>query len=134
MSAELQSIFRDLKAILRRTAPGLPVSRDSAGRYALEASPGPATLRAWGGQRRRPRIAVAWVEIQEGYVGYHLMSLGHAKARTTLSTQLEARRQGKSCFHFGARDEALFRELEQVTARSLAAFREAGFIADRDPP
>jgi hypothetical protein len=60
------------------------------------------------------------------------MGVGHPKVRATMSTQLEARMQGKTCFNFKASDAALFRELEQVTARGLAAFREAGFISDRE--
>jgi hypothetical protein len=132
VSSELQPIFKELRAILIKQAPGFRVSEDSAHHYALEATPGPATLRAWGGQVRRARIPVAWVEIRKTYVSYHLMGVGHPKVRRAMSTRLEARMQGKTCFNFKTNDETIFRELERLTVRGLAAFREAGFISNRE--
>src|ERR1700694_1664530 len=131
VSSELQPIFRELRAILRKLAPDFLVSADSD-HYGLEASPGPATLRAWGGEVRRQRIPVAWVEIRKAYVSYHLMGVGHPNVRGTMSKQLQARMQGKTCFNFTTSDEALFRELEQVTVRGLVAFRAAGFVSERE--
>ncbi len=132
MSPNLQPIFGELRAILRRHAQGLRVSQDSPDHFGLEATPGPATLRAWGGQVRRQQIPVAWVEIRDAYVSYHLMSMGDPRARATLSKELEARMQGKTCFHLRPSDEGLVPELEQATARGLAAFRAAGFIIERE--
>jgi hypothetical protein len=36
--------------------------------------------------------------------------------------------QGKTCFNFKKNHDVLFRELEQLTARSIEDFRKAGFI------
>ena len=132
MAAELQPIFGKLRAILKRNAPSFRVSEDSPDHYALDATPGPATLRAWGGKVKRPRIPVAWVEIRKTYVSYHLMGVAHPSVRETLSKQLEARLQGKTCFNFKTNDDALFRELDQVTHLGLSTFREAGFVTDRE--
>ncbi|HEV2669859.1 MAG TPA: hypothetical protein VGU74_02105 [Gemmatimonadales bacterium] len=123
-------MFEKLRAILQKNAPGLAVSEDSPGRYGLEATPGPATLRAWGGQVQQARIPVAWVEIKKAYVSYHVMAAASAKVRNGMSKQLAARMQGKTCFNFTASDDVLFRELDQVTTLGIAAFRRAGFIAD----
>jgi len=38
--------------------------------------------------------------------------------------------QGKTCFNFKNDDEALFKELEQLTVQGIAGFRMAGFISD----
>ena len=54
------------------------------------------------------------------------------KLRDRMSKELKARMQGKTCFNFKTNDEALFTELEQLTARGVAAFRDAGFISDSE--
>src|SRR5207247_5911869 len=46
------------------------------------------------------------------------------------SKELKARMQGKTCFNFKSCkscDEALFKELAQLTAQGIAGFRKAGF-------
>jgi len=50
-------------------------------------------------------------------------------AQAAMSKQLNARMQGKTCFNFTATEPALFRELDTLTAASIAAFKKAAFIA-----
>ena len=126
MASDLRPIFTRLRASLATHADSLVVSRDAPTHYCLEATPGPATMRAWRGEVRRARIPVAWVEIRKAYVSYHLMGVASEAGR--ISAGLRARMQGKTCFNFSKHEESLFAELEAVTARSLAAFRAAGFI------
>jgi len=121
------AVFARLRAILSKHADRFFVTSDTSDRYCLESPVGPATLRAWGGKMKRSRIPVAWVEIGRAYVSLHLMALDPA-LRGEMSAGLEKRMQGKTCFNFTVVDEALFRELEQLTARGLAAFKRAGFI------
>src|ERR1700680_545138 len=128
MASELQSVFTQLRAILETHAPGFRVSHASPQRYALEASIGPATLRAWRGKAKPPHIPVAWVSIEKSYVSYHLMGAEHPTVRKMLSAALSARMQGETCFNFKTEDPALLRELEGVTKRALEALRDAGFI------
>lgn len=132
MTSELESVFARLRSILQKHGGALSVADDRPARYCLEASAGPATIKAWGGKVKRPTIPVAWVEIGTAYVSYHLMALnGHAKLLDGMPTDLKARMQGKTCFNFTSVDEALFRELEHVTAQGIAAFRNAGYIEKR---
>jgi hypothetical protein len=128
MASELQSVFTALRAILERHAPGFRVSHAFPQRYALEASIGPATLRAWRGKAKRPHIPVAWVSMEKTYVSYHLMGAEHPTVRKMLSAPLAAHVQGKTCFNFKTEDPALLSELEEVTKRALEALRDAGFI------
>jgi len=132
MPSELESIFLKLRTILQMYADGLLVTADGPSRYCLEGNVGPATLRAWSGKIRRPRIPVAWVEVQKSSVSYHLMGIYENKTlQRTLSKQLKARMTGKTCFNFKTADDlSLAKELEHVTARALAAFRTAGFISN----
>ena len=131
MSSELVPVFERLRVILQRHAGAFAVTDDSPNAYWLEGAPGPATLRAWGGKVRRPRIPVAWVQLGKAYVSFHLMALdGNPKLHAGMSGQLKARMQGRTCFNFSKSDEPLFQELDDITAGGLAAFREAGFVSD----
>jgi len=79
---------------------------------------------------KRPIIPVAWVQIGKGYVSYHLMGVdGNTKLVDAMSPKLRARMQGKTCFNFKAADDELFAELDQLTGKSITAFRNAGYIA-----
>jgi len=129
MTSEFATVFARLRQILESHAPGFVVSRATPRRYELEAGVGPATLRAWAGKAKRPRIPVAWVSIEKSYVGYHLMGLADPRVSRSLSTQLADRMHGKTCFNFKTADAELLKELEAVTALALALLRNEGFIA-----
>ena len=129
MASELSSVFAKLRQILELHAHDFPISRATARHYELEATVGAATLQAWGGKQKRPRIPVAWVSIEKSYVSYHLMGLAHPRVRGSLSSRLADRMQGKTCFNFKAEDPELLKELEAATAMSLASLRDEGFIA-----
>jgi hypothetical protein len=130
VNAEFASVFARLRAILHQHAGTLSVKSDTADYYCLEAGAGPAAVRAWRGEMRKPMIPVGWVQIGKAYVSYHLMSVyGNHKLLEGMSKELKARMQGKTCFNFKSHDEALFQELERLTGQSLAAFKKAGFIS-----
>jgi hypothetical protein len=124
---DFASVFADLRAILKRQSGAFAVADDTPTRYCLEAPIGPATLKAWGGKAKRPTIPIAWAEIGKAYVSFHLMALDAAPAPP--SKALNARLQGKTCFNFSSPDPVLFKELEELTTKSIAAFRKAGFCA-----
>lgn len=134
MSAEFRSIFESLRQILQKHAANLTVKGDAAGHYCLEASPGPATLQAWGGKVKKPTVPVAWVQVGKAYVSYHLMGIYENTALLEdMSKELKARMQGKTCFNFKTYDAGLFEELDPLTAQSIASFRKAGFITEPRP-
>src|SRR5262245_6495822 len=133
MNSEFESIFRSLRAILESQGRGLSVIRDEPGRFCLEAPVGPATLKAWRGKARRALIPVAWAEIGKSGVSYHLMGIyENAALQASLSKRLKSCMSGKSCFTFKKNDASLTAELEQVTAKAVAGFRQAGFIQRAD--
>jgi hypothetical protein len=70
--------------------------------------------------------------MEKSYLSYHLMGAENPKIREMLSALLAGRMQGKTCFCFKAEDPVLLTELEEVTKRSLTAFRDAGFIVARE--
>ena len=129
MATDFAPVFTELRAILRRHAAPYSVTEDSATRYCLEATPGPATIRAWRGSMRRRTIPVAWVDVGKTYVSFHLMGMyGNTVLAKSMTTPLKARMQGKTCFNFTAVDVQLLKELDAITARSLAGMKAAGFI------
>jgi hypothetical protein len=131
MPAEFKVIFQNLRQVLERNGGNWVVQEDSSSCYSLAGKPGPATLSAWGGKLTRSLIPLAWVQIGKAYVSYHLMGLyGNEQLLGGISKELKARMQGKTCFNFKSRDEALFAELEDLSCRSRAAFRKAGYVLE----
>ena len=129
MNPEFESVFVRLRGILEKHSAALTVKADAPGHYSLEASAGPAAVKAWGGKVKKPMIPVAWVQVGKAYVSYHLMGIyGNTRLLDGLSKELKARMQGKTCFNFKVVDEKLFKELDPLTARAIAAFKEAGYV------
>ena len=72
---------------------------------------------------------IAWVTVGKGYVSFHHMGVyARSDLLKGVSKELKGRMQGKSCFNFTTVDTALFAELEDLTARSFTAFRDAPFM------
>src|SRR4029453_1639233 len=131
MKSAFGCIFARLREILQENAETLSVKNDTPDCYCLEASAGHAALRAWGGKMKKAMIPIAWVQIGKAYVSYHLMGVyENARLRDGMSKELKTHMQGKTCFNLKSHDEALFKELEELTAQAIAGFRKSGFIAD----
>jgi hypothetical protein len=113
MPSDFNPIFTRLRAILRRHVEALSVAEDTPTRYVLEGGVHPT---------HRRLMPIAWVQVGKAYVSFHLMPIyGCPELSEGMSGALAARMQGKSCFNFTAMDEVLFRELERLTTRSIAA-------------
>jgi len=131
MNSEFESIFVRLRGILEKHSAALIMKADAPGRYSLEACAGPAAVQAWGGKMKRPIIPVAGVQAGKAYVSYHLMGVyGNTRLLDGMSKELKTRMQGKTCFNFKTVDEQLFKELDQLTAQAIAAFRKAGYVSE----
>src|SRR5574338_128064 len=125
MSAEFEVIFDRLKLILQKYSGRFTVNMDRKEAFGFCAPVGPATIKIWKGKLKKPVIPVAWVEVRKAYVSYHLMPVYmNPVLQSTISKDLKARMQGKSCFNFKKVDEKVFRELEELTAKGIDAFRK----------
>lgn len=119
MNAEFRSIFDQLRRILNKHAAALQVTADAPAHYCLEVAFSP---------KLKKSFPVAWVKIGKAYVSYHFMPVYlFPRLRDSMSDKLRARMQGKACFNFKVVDEALFKELEDLTTQGFAACREADF-------
>jgi hypothetical protein len=114
------TVFAALRAILERQAGRLRVKEDSAAAYCLEGGKHPT--------HGKP-FPIAWVAVGKAYVSFHHMGVyARPDLLQGVSKELKARMQGKSCFNFTAVDPVLLAELEDLSARAFAAFREAPFM------
>lgn len=122
MPTEFESIFVRLRAILQRHTGTLSVKHDTPTAFCLEGGVHPT---------HKTAFPIAWVEIGKAYVSYHFMPV-YASPRLLdgFSPKLKARMQGKSCFNFKTCDEDIFTELEQLTMKGFAAFKNAPFMRE----
>ena len=118
--AKYSEVFAGLRAILSRHVGSLTIAEDRPGRYCLTGGCHPT---------HRTPLPIAWVQVGKAYVSFHHMGV---YVRPDLlqgaSQALRARMQGKSCFNFTTVDPVLFAELETLTVRAFAAFRNAPFM------
>lgn len=119
MNAKFESIFIRLREILQKHSAKLKVTADKPDYYCLEVAFSPKLKKAF---------PVAWVKVGKAYVSYHFMPVYmFPELRVSMSDKLRARMQGKSCFNFKVVDEALFKELKNLTTEGFAICRKAGF-------
>lgn len=129
MATEFDIVFSHLKKILQKYSGSFTIKPDADNKYGLYAPVGPATVKAWGGKMKSPVMPLAWVEIGKAYVSYHLMGIYmNPKLQREIPKELKTRMQGKTCFNFKKTDEKVFKELDKLTAKSIEAFKKAGFI------
>ena len=120
MNRDFESIFASLREILRRHSKNLTVTEDTPTRYTLNGGKHPT---------HKTPVDIAWIHIGKNYVSFHHMGVyGCERLRESLSPALKVRMQGESCFNFKKPDEALFKELDQMTVHGFATFRKAGHL------
>ena len=111
-------IFARLREILVPYQGRLAVTSDEPAIFELGIPPSPAEKRG---------LFVAAVRDGKAYASFHLMPVyAFPDLLDSVSPELRRRMQGKSCFNFSRIDEALFAELELLTARGIERFRELG--------
>lgn len=112
--ADFPIVAARLRAILEANADGLVFTELPTGAATLERPPGTA-----------PQDYVAGTRIGKTYVSYYLMPVyGLPELLVDISPALRRRMQGKACFNFTKVDEALFAELDALTATGIARFRD----------
>ena len=119
-TSQFNIIFTRLRAILESHASRFVVSADGPNYYCLDVSFSP---------RFKKSFPIAWVKISKSYVSFHFMPVYFSPAlQESLSPELKARMQGKSCFNFTSVDTTLLEELERFTARGFALSKKANVL------
>jgi len=112
--------FYALKRIFAPYESRLHVTADSREKYYLETK-----SRSYNG---RPLFFGAAI-LGRSYVSFHLMPLyWDSSLAKGISSELQKRMQGKSCFNFTAPDPALFRELAKLTTRGFALYNRKNLL------
>jgi hypothetical protein len=121
MEKDLLEAFAALKTLLRAHLSRLTVTRDTAKDFHVETKTAV--------HRGKP-LYLAGVSIKKNYVSYYLMpAYMYPDLLTRISPALERRKQGKACFNFTKKDDALFRELRALTSAGMKRFRSQGLSA-----
>lgn len=80
-------------------------------------------------QKNKKPLFFGAVQVKKSYVSFHLMPVYlRPELLATVSPELKARMQGKSCFNFVAPEPTLFKELAALTKAGYASYREQGFV------
>jgi hypothetical protein len=114
--AQAAALFDRLTAIFAPYRSSLVAKNDEPGDLSLETPPSPAYPRG---------LFFGAVKIGKRYVSFHLMPVYvHPDLLDGISPELRKRMHGKSCFNFTCPDDALFAELEGLTAAGYARFQD----------
>jgi hypothetical protein len=116
----LDAVFADLRAIMAPYAAKLDAKKNDAVELYVD---------TWHIQKNQKPVFFGAVQIKKSYVSYHLMPV-YVKPEllATVSPELRACMQGKSCFNFKASDPRLFEELTALTQAGYASYQEQGFV------
>src|SRR5574342_739283 len=113
---EFPLVFEQLKAILKPLASQLTVKTDTNHTYYLDGPYSPKWKKV---------IFFGSVQIKKNYVSFYLMPVYmYPKLLKDISPALKKHMQGKSCFNFKKVEPALFKELEDLTHRSVERMRQ----------
>jgi len=120
MSDSFDSLFQQLKTLLKPFENRLVINTDIEGRYHLDT--------AHIMKNKKPLFFGA-VRIGKSYVSYHLMPVYITPdLLKNISPELKKRMQGKSCFNFKTADPVLFAELAELTAAGITSYSNAGYL------
>jgi hypothetical protein len=113
---QFPALFERLKSILQARAGHLRELDNLPEKYSLQ---GPYL------EQFKKDVWFGMVEVRKNYVSYHLMPVYmYPDLLEGISDGLKKRMQGKSCFNFTKIDEPLFQELDELTGRCIARFRQ----------
>lgn len=110
----MDDVHRALRAIMATHTGHFVVARDTHGDYSVDTTDTMTNgkVRWFGG-----------VQTKKNYVSYHLMPVyENPDLLVSISPELRARMQGKSCFNFKSVDPTLFDQLDDLTLRGVEDF------------
>lgn len=117
---DFRPVYAALHKILAPCAAKLDVKKDEASELYVD------TRHI---QKNKKPLFFGAVQVKKSYVSFHLMPV-YVKPEllSSVSPELRARMQGKSCFNFSAVEPTLFKELTALTKSSYASYQEQGFV------
>ena len=107
--ADLNAVEARLRTIFEPYRDRLTIAREGPGGIYLELP----------GYEGKPWGYVGGTRVGKRYVSFYLMGAYDGGLQASMSPALRKRMQGRTCFNFTHVDEALFAELESVTAMAI---------------
>ena len=118
--SDLAAVYAELHKIMSPYADKLEVKRDDGEELYVDT---PHI------QKNKKPLFFGAVQVKKSYVAYHLMPVYlKPDLLVSVSPELKARMQGKSCFNFKASEPALFKELSALTKSAFASYQEQGYV------
>ncbi len=118
--SRFQDTFESLKSILAENADEMVFVKNEPDDFHLDTR--------YIMKNKQPMFFGA-VRITKNYVSYHLMPVYvFSELLSGISPDLKRRMQGKSCFNFKTPDQALFKELAELTAAGYRRYQEVGYV------
>jgi len=115
--SDFPTVFEGLKSILKPYAKKLTLKVNTTDTYYLD---GPYS------EKWKKQLFFASTQIKKNYVSFYLMPVYmFPELLKDISPELKKHMQGKSCFNFKKVDSTLFKELEELTKRSVERFKQA---------
>lgn len=116
---DLEKIFEELKSILKKYERKLVTVKDQPGNYYLNTPASESNKEEFFGA----------TQIKKNYVSFHLMPIYcFPSLADEISEELRKKMQGKSCFNFKKLDDELFRQLAELTKKSIELYIEKGKV------
>lgn len=113
---EFPLVFEHLRKILEPFASKLTVTSNSTDVYSLD---GPYSKK-W-----KKELFFGSAQIKKNYVSFYLMPVYmYPDLLKDISPELKKHMQGKSCFNFKKVEPELFKELNELTHRSVERFKK----------
>jgi hypothetical protein len=118
--ADLATVFAQLHKIMAPHVAALDIKQDDAEQLYVD------TRHL---QKNKKPLFFGAVQMKKSYVSYHLMPVYlQPELLASISPELKAHMQGKSCFNFKASEPALFKEIAALTKAGLASYKAQGFV------
>ena len=115
--------FARLKKILQRYAKRLTVTVDKPDAYSLDAG---------YSEKFKRTMFFGAAQIKKNYVSLYLMPVYvFPDLLKDISPALKKRMQGKSCFNFTAIDDAMVKEVAELTKQGFERYKAEGWLSEQ---
>ena len=113
---DFSSVFEQLKSILKPYAEKMTLKVDTSDTYYID---GPYS------EKWKKQLFFGSAQVKKNYVSFYLMPVYmYPELLQDISPELRKRMQGKSCFNFKKVETELFKELSDLTRKSVKKFQQ----------
>ncbi len=117
---DLAPVFEELRKVMAPYAAKLVATRDDGQELYVDTK---------HVQKNKKPVFFGAVQLKKSYVSFHLMPVYmKPELLASVSPELQARMQGKSCFNFSSVEPVLVKELTNLCKAGYASYKEQGIV------